>query len=494
MNGNDDNRDDELPGDDQNELPEDIQDEETEVPAEDPIPGTGKRMPRSPATKQERLTLKKILERVGGAGTGRVRLYVKRIDRLGTVYKLPPIRIDQPMVDTGLDAAEVIGPIYGNGYYDWELRFSGRYVHGDKEHLLGYKDSEANEPPAKAYPDLPSLVGQLKSDLLNELRPKEAPVPPVDIAAAVRSALDPIVRLLEVRTLEVAARQPSKEADPATAAILGILSQQNQTLLGLVSKALETPKFRPEPAPAPIPNPAPVAPVADSLKSRVSDLKELLSLSREIGGSAYPQVVAYDAAPGGDDGDGGDDDDDDSDDDSGDSFDGMDNPAETGNPVVDFISRIKTHFLGTADRMTKEVLQVSEEKMKTGLLAGLSKPVEQGSTDRADIAPITAPIPQAPAAAPSVPQSQSAATFVESLVGSIEQCVREKRPVQEFLTLITTGAPEGFVSTVKQLSVDQIVAFGATIERPDLTERFRQPEVHKYLAEALSALKGGDAK
>lgn len=488
MDSNDSNRDDELPPEDETEAAEDAGDGEAEGPDEEPIPGTGSRMPRHPATRDERMTIKKILERVGGAGAGRVRLYVKKIDSSGTCYKLPPLHVDRQMTDQGMEPAELIGEAYGNGQYKWEIRLSGRYVHGDTDRVLSYP--VVNPPDTDSKPDLGTLVSQLKADLLNELRPKEVSQPPVDIAGAVRSALEPVIRLLEVRSLEVATRHTAKEADPATAAILGILSQQNQTLLGLVSKALEAPKVRTEPIP--VPNPAPVALAADSLKSRVSDLKELLSLSREIGGTAFPQVVAYEAPGGAGDGDGGDDDDSEIDDDE--PPDGSGNPPDTGNPVVDFITRIKSHFLGTADRVTKEVLQAGEEKMKTGLLAGLSKPVEQGSMDRVESTPITAPQTQVPAAAPSLPQEQNAATFVESLVGSIEQCVHEKRPVQEFLTLITTGAPEGFVSTVKQLSVEQITAFGASIGRPDLSERFRQPEVHKYLSEALSALKGGDGK
>lgn len=423
-------------------------DEASAVPARDTARPPRTLPTASPLTPEDEEALRKIAESLGGSTGGKLSLRLRRFRRGEGLKSIRAIALERWMFEDGFDLEKVIGEHYGDGKYHWEIRNSGKYfkcgvcdieTYGT---FTGDDEVEAQVPqpaPEIAPIDLSGLVSQLKSDLLSELRPKEVAQPSVDIAGMVRSALEPVIRVLETKATE-------KTSDPSIAAVLGLLSQQNQTLMSLVGKALETPRA----------NPAPVA-GADPIDS----FGKLLDIARQL----QPSVFPIPALGGNGDGDDPDDDGDD-----------YEEPAGEPEPPKSFGQRLADTVAGSFGRLTEQFV-LSNEKTLSGALSG---------------APATAqssPVIEAPAAT-----TPSPVQAVEALISGVEQFVREKRPVGEFLATLTAGTSPEFMSTVKQLSVDQIVSFGASIGRPDLSERFRQPDVLKYLGDALVALKGGDGK
>lgn len=442
---------------------------ETAVAAETPPPTEPEPAPRPAAksslsqlTPEDEEALGRIAESIGGGTAGRISLRLRRFRRGEGWKSIRAIPLERWMFENGFDLEATVGEHYGDGYYQWEIRIGGRYFKAGAIDIETYGefrgyDGEAPPPePAAAPTDLSGLLGQMKSEILGELR--QAPSP--DIAGAVRSALEPVVRMLEMRE--------KAPADTATPAVLSLMSQQNQTLLGLVSKALEAPKTRPETQTNPL----------EYLKSSASALSEIYKGARELAASAQQPPVIYemeeDEFP------------------SGSAVEnGTEEPLQP--PATGLVEKLSRVFSSATERFAENMVQLGEEKLTASLAGTRNGETPQAGPDTSRVAGPAAIPATLPAPPGNPPDGDDPDKLLEQLVRLIETCVEKKVSIREFETGVLGALPAGTTDSLKGYTAAELTGAGRLIGRPDLTSRLSVPAVQAYLGEIVSLINGGNA-
>ncbi len=406
-----------------------------------PEPPKRSRKPSSPRElpEEERETLAKIIESLGGVAVGRIRLSVQRFTKGVGWRTLRSIQIDAASVENGLDPAELIGEVYGDGTYKWQLRYGGKYLRRGDANVEGFSDvNDENLPPPdnEDYQpvDISQVLSDFKKELREELRSSQQPPapPPVNLGEAVRTAVESAIRAIEPR---------AKGPDPTLAAILSLLGQQNTTLMQTL--------------------------VQQNRPDMVSMMKESFGAMRDVFETAKsmvsPQQVIYEQDEPEDD---------------------IPEPAESvpANTPSGFLDGLKNIFEGSASRIATDLMAIGEQKIVTGASSVL------GGTQPAS------PAPAAPPAAPPVGDPKQMAELLDALMGSVTQCIENKRPPQLLADSIVANAPGNLLGTVAVLTTDHIVEAAIQCGRPTIAEAFKKPDYRAFFEQVVQLVRSHTAK
>lgn len=449
------------------------------------------RRPRMNPEEEE--TLEKIIESLGGAVSGKLKLRIQRREKSRGWKNIRPILIEDWMVEDGLDIPEIIGETYGDGFYRWQLRFSGRYVRKGDCQVEGYPEispeaAYVDDPePVQQPVDLGSVLSGFKADILREIRPPEQSFSPASLAEAVKAAVEPLVRLVEARLTHSQVSPPAPPPpsqppgpDPTVAAILAMLSKQSAEMLSFMGKTVEAAKARPETVMNPV----------SGTKAQIADLKELLSLVRELGAVQPPPVGILGVEPAGDE----------ISEETGDEADADTDDAVYGRPEEisqessqsSIFSGLGSALSGAASRVAQHFISRTEEQVKSGLLAGTAA-VSKASAPAAPLNPAEGKpaVTAVPSAAPSSPPGSSDDENVrqyEGLVALLEACASRKMTDEEFDREILSSLDSGAVKAFVRFTPGQVIEAGRGLGRPDLADRLNRPEVRVYLDRAYERL------
>src|SRR3990172_3263323 len=137
---------------------------EPEAPKPHVAPEKAEKGSRKGLLPEEAQTLSEIIDALGGATAGRLKLCVQKNVRGQGWKSLRSIQIEEWMISDGLDVSEVVGEAYGDGFYRWQLRYAGKFLRKGDCHLEGYTE--------------------VKDDALPPLDEEDDEVQPVDLSQA----------------------------------------------------------------------------------------------------------------------------------------------------------------------------------------------------------------------------------------------------------------------------------------------------------------------
>ncbi len=425
-----------------------------------------------PTSPEEQETLDRIVASLGDAVLGKLKLRVQRRQKGQAWRVLRSITIEDWMVEDGLDVPEVIGEIYGNGFYRWQLRYRGRFVRKSDCFLEGYDDIPDNELVAgEAKPgetvDLRELLGGLKSELLQELRPQVSePATPDSgelVQSAVEAAIKPIQELVSGLKGELASLFSLKnqlgqpKADPGLQALIGILSQQNTALFDLVARSFSERSKAAAAAANPVSQ-------EDPFGASLKHLWQLTGIVNRLGGKgaqADPmpaqeeeEIVAEEE-----------------------EIEGPEQPAPTpsgGVPPAPF-SRVGAQMNEAVESVLGSVIKMGEEKIKSELLS-----------------PVPSQTPAAPKPGPSQIGGYDVNAY-ERLFHLLDNYIRKGATPEEFHQYILPRIDPQVIEILKtgKLSAADIGELSKALGKPDLTARVKDPEFQAYLEKVLEATRSG---